>query len=152
MNMRGKLRSDDDGYAAFVGVMHNGYPLPSDGPVYQHLGRHKPSTVRPAHIHLIARAEGYEPLVTHVFPENDGHLLTDPVFGVRDDLVIPFTQVDKLIGNEPTAIIGPYWTAIFELRLSPNWLVSISNVRYFPRMVHRGEKPPMSFTTQYSVT
>lgn len=120
MNMRGKLRSDDDGYAAFVGVMPNGYPLPSDGPVYQHLGRHKPSTVRPAHIHLIASAEGYEPLVTHVFPENDGHLLTDPVFGVRDDLVIPFTKVDKLIGNEPTAIIGPYWTATFELRLSQN--------------------------------
>lgn len=74
----------------------------------------------PAHIHLIALTEVYEPLVTHEFPENDGLLLSDPVFGMRDDLMISFTKVNKLIGNEPTAIIVPYWTATFELRLSSN--------------------------------
>lgn len=117
-NMRARLRTDENGYAAFLGVMPNGYPLPPDGPCFEKLGKYKPSIMRPAHIHLIAEASGFERLVTHVFPANDEHLNTDPVFGVRRNLILSFEQISEPAGNEPETLMTPYWTATFNLSLA----------------------------------
>lgn len=117
-NMRACLKSDENGYAGFLGVMPNGYPLPPDGPCFEHLGRYKPSIMRPAHIHVIASKPGFERLVTHVFPAHDEHLTTDPVFGVRKELILKFDQVSEPAGAEPTGLSTPYWTATFDLILA----------------------------------
>jgi hydroxyquinol 1,2-dioxygenase len=42
---------------------------------------------RPAHVHFLIRAEGFETLITHVFREGDPYLESDAVFGVRSSLV-----------------------------------------------------------------
>jgi hydroxyquinol 1,2-dioxygenase len=63
------------------------YPIPIDGPVGDLLratGRHP---WRPAHLHFMIQAPGYETLVTHVFRKDDPYLDSDAVFGVRESLV-----------------------------------------------------------------
>ena len=48
--------------------------------------------MRPAHVHFLVEAPGYEPLVTHVFIEGDKYLDSDVVFGVKSDLI---SKVEK---------------------------------------------------------
>jgi len=42
---------------------------------------------RPAHVHFSITADGYRPLVTHVFDRASPWLHQDAVFGVRPSLV-----------------------------------------------------------------
>ena len=79
-----------DGRFAFTTVKPVEYTVPSDGPVGDILracGRHP---WRPSHLHFIAEAEAFRPLVTEVFPEGDPYLDQDTVFGVREDLVMRY--------------------------------------------------------------
>ncbi len=81
-----------DGRYAFTTVRPVEYTVPSDGPVGDILracGRHP---WRPSHLHFIAEAEGFRPLVTEVFPEDDPYLDQDTVFGVRDDLIMKYVS------------------------------------------------------------
>ena len=43
--------------------------------------------MRPAHLHFMIQAPGYETLITHVFRRDDQYLNADPVFGVRESLI-----------------------------------------------------------------
>src|SRR5438552_5928 len=84
---RGVLRSDAEGRFHFRTVVAEAYPIPTDGPVGEMLratGRHP---WRPAHLHFMISAPGYERLVTHVFRKGDPYLDSDAVFGVRESLV-----------------------------------------------------------------
>lgn len=84
---RGVLRSGADGSFAFTSIVPQAYPIPDDGPVGELLraaGRHP---WRPAHVHFMIDAPGYERLVTHVFRKDDPYLDSDAVFGVRNSLV-----------------------------------------------------------------
>ena len=92
MNMRGKFKTNANGYYAFSTVKPVSYPVPTDGPVGKMLngmGRHP---YRPAHIHFIVAAEGFDTITTHIFVEGDPYLDSDAVFGVKESLVIPFNQ------------------------------------------------------------
>jgi len=84
---RGILTSDADGGFHFKSIVAEPYPIPHDGPVgrmLQALGRHP---WRPAHLHFMITAPGYQRLVTHVFRHGDQYLDSDAVFGVRSSLV-----------------------------------------------------------------
>lgn len=90
MNMRGVFTTGADGRYAFTTVKPLPYSIPTDGPVGAMLvamGRH---AMRPAHIHYIVTAPGYETLVTHIFPEGDPYLDSDAVFGVKESLIVSF--------------------------------------------------------------
>lgn len=82
----------DDGRYAFTTVKPVSYTVPTDGPVGEILnatGRHP---WRPSHLHYIIKAAGFRSLVTEVFPDDDPYLDQDTVFGVRDDLVMHYTE------------------------------------------------------------
>jgi hydroxyquinol 1,2-dioxygenase len=86
-SLRARFTTDDQGRYAFWTVTPSPYPIPTDGPVGQMLeitGRHP---YRPAHVHFMLMAEGYETLVTQVFAEDDPYLDSDAVFGVKDSLI-----------------------------------------------------------------
>jgi hydroxyquinol 1,2-dioxygenase len=92
MRARGRLRTDKQGRLYFKTILPVAYPIPSDGPVGVMLaatGRHP---WRPAHIHFMIEAAGYEKLVTHVFRDGDKYLRSDTVFGVRSSLIAPYEQ------------------------------------------------------------
>lgn len=84
---RGILHADDEGRYYFDTIVAEPYPIPTDGPVGQLLKAAGRSPWRPAHLHFMIQAEGYETLITHVFRRGDPYLASDPVFGVRETLV-----------------------------------------------------------------
>lgn len=94
MNLRGTFRTGADGIFWFRSIVPASYPIPSDGPVGRMLEALKRHPMRPAHIHFIVSAPGYETLTTHIFVEGDPYLDSDAVFGVKDALVLPFRKHD----------------------------------------------------------
>ncbi|HEY1230625.1 MAG TPA: hydroxyquinol 1,2-dioxygenase, partial [Ramlibacter sp.] len=68
------------------------YPIPVDGPVGDLLHATRRHPWRPAHLHFMIQAPGYETLVTHVFRNGDPYLDSDAVFGVRSSLVADWVQ------------------------------------------------------------
>jgi hydroxyquinol 1,2-dioxygenase len=90
--MRGRFRTDQNGNFHFWSIKPAPYPIPHDGPVGDMLeaqGRHP---WRPAHVHFMISAPGYEQLVTHVFVAGDEYLDSDVVFGVKDSLIREFKR------------------------------------------------------------
>lgn len=89
-NLRGRFRSDENGAFFFRTIKPTSYPVPTDGPVgtiLNAMGRHP---MRPAHLHFIVSAPGYESVTTHLFVEGDPYLDSDVVFGVKNSLVVQF--------------------------------------------------------------
>lgn len=84
---RGVLKSNPDGSFNFKTVVAEAYPIPVDGTVGVLLNATKRHPWRPAHLHFMIKAPGYETLVTHVFRNGDKYLDSDAVFGVRQSLV-----------------------------------------------------------------
>ena len=89
---RGVLHSGPDGSFAFHSVLAESYPIPDDGPVGELLRATARHPWRPAHLHFMIVADGYERLVTHVFRSGDQYLDSDAVFGVRESLVADWTR------------------------------------------------------------
>ncbi|MGH1571115.1 intradiol ring-cleavage dioxygenase [Methylobacterium sp. P31] len=90
--LRARFRTDADGRIRFRSIMPAPYPIPDDGPVGDMLkatGRH---SNRPAHIHFMIAAEGYETLVTHLFAADSPYLDSDAVFGVKNSLIVDFPK------------------------------------------------------------
>ena len=85
--LRARMRTDADGRYYFWSVMPTSYPIPYDGPVGDMLKATKRHPYRPAHLHFMIAAEGYETLITHLFVEGDQYLDSDAVFGVKGSLV-----------------------------------------------------------------
>ena len=95
--LRARFHTDNQGRYAFWTVTPSPYPIPTDGPVGKMLeitGRHP---YRPAHVHFMLMAPGYETLVTQIFAEDDPYLDSDAVFGVKDSLVKEFIQDRKSV-------------------------------------------------------
>ena len=89
---RGELRSGPNGELFFRTVLPEAYPIPVDGPVGDLLAATKRHPWRPAHLHFMIKAKGYETLITHVFRSDDPYLDSDAVFGVRQSLIADWTQ------------------------------------------------------------
>ena len=89
---RGVLVADAEGRYHFRSILAMPYAIPHDGPVGDLLkaaGRHP---WRPAHLHFMIKAPGYETLITHVFRSDDAYLDSDAVFGVRQSLIADWKQ------------------------------------------------------------
>ena len=84
---RGILHSDAEGRFHFKTILAEAYPIPVDGPVGTMLNATKNHPWRPAHLHFMIEAPGYERLITHVFRDHDQYLDSDVVFGVRSTLI-----------------------------------------------------------------
>jgi len=87
VTMRARFAADPGGRFWLWSIVPSFYPIPDDGPVGDMLraqGRHP---YRPAHVHFMISAPGFETLITHVFVDGDKYLDSDVVFGVKDSLI-----------------------------------------------------------------
>ena len=109
---RGVLHSGPDGRFDFRTIVAEAYPIPVDGPVGDMLRATKRHPWRPAHLHFMISAPGYEKLVTHVFRSGDRYLDSDAVFGVRQSLVADWVlQADGVYSLDFDFVLNPLLAA-----------------------------------------
>ena len=71
-----------------------------------------------AHPFLIM-ADGYENLITHIFPEGDEYLDSDAVFGVKNSLVADFKRNDSASEAAKLGLGSPFYLVEFNFGLKP---------------------------------
>ena len=116
---RARFITDTDGRFFFRTILPCSYPIPTDGPVGEMILQTRRHPMRPAHVHFLVDAPGFEPLITHVFIDGDKYLDTDVVFGVKNELI---AKVEKR--TDPTAPDGkpaaaPWHLMAYDFRMKP---------------------------------
>lgn len=115
---RAVLQGDSEGSYHFKTIVPECYPIPHDGPVgkmLQALNRHP---WRPAHLHFMITAPGYERLVTHVFREGGEYLDSDAVFGVRSSLIADWVRHEAGTAPDGSQHLSPFYTLEFDFVLN----------------------------------
>ena len=95
------------------------YPVPTDGPTGELLKAAARHPMRPAHIHFMVNAKGYDRLVTHVFVKGDKYIDSDAVFGVRDSLISKFRMHKPGKAPDGTVLKTPYCTLHYDFVMRP---------------------------------
>ncbi len=119
MNLRGLFTADQEGRYRFRSVKPRHYSIPYDGPVGKllaALGRH-PN--RPAHLHVIVSAAGFEPVTTHIFVDDDPYLASDAVFGVKESLIGRFVRHDDASRAAALGLGNHFYSVDWDFRLQP---------------------------------
>jgi hydroxyquinol 1,2-dioxygenase len=117
--LRGTFRSRDDGTYCVRTIAPKGYTIPMDGTVGDLISRTEISEYRPAHVHFMVKADGFEPLITHLFEQGAPYLDTDVVFGTKQELVVPFERRAAGVTPAGVALDRPWLEARFDVVLQP---------------------------------
>lgn len=117
--LRGRFRTDANGYFHFWSITPHSYPIPDDGPVGAMIRATKRHPYRPAHVHFMISAEGHETLVTHIFAEGDPYLDSDAVFGVKDSLIQTFAAREPGMAPDGRAVTTAWRTLERDFGLKP---------------------------------
>jgi hydroxyquinol 1,2-dioxygenase len=118
-NGRGLFTADADGQFWFRTIVPSYYPIPTDGPVGELLDATRRHPYRPAHIHFIVSADGYQPLTTHIFVDGTPYIGSDAVFAVKKSLITDFKEVDDPELAARYRVSNPFRLADIQLVLSP---------------------------------
>ena len=116
-HLRGRFRTDGDGSYAFLAVRPVPYTLPTDGPVGRMIdatGRHP---WRPAHIHVVVRAPGYQTLTTHIFDAASAYIGEDAVFAVKPSLLRRFRERAADDPARPAGVERPWVSLALDIVL-----------------------------------
>ncbi len=117
--LRGRFTSRDDGTYCVRTITPKGYSIPMDGTVGELISRTDISHFRPAHVHFLLTAPGYEPLITHVFQQGAEYLDSDVVFGTKEQLVVPFVRRDPGQTPDGRQTDGPWSEVRYDFVLQP---------------------------------
>lgn len=118
-SLRARFAPDENGRFYFRTILPCSYPIPTDGPVGRLLNATKRHPMRPAHVHFLVDAPGYEPLITHVFIEGDKYLASDAVFGVKSDLICKIERRTDPKLPDGTPIDQPWHLMHYEFQMRP---------------------------------
>lgn len=118
-NLRGVFRTGTDGRYWFRGVKPRFYPIPDDGPVGKLLGALGRHPYRPAHLHYILEAQGFEALVTHIFDPDDPYINSDAVFGVKQSLMAKFDWITDPERIKAEGMTAPFFLVEHDFVLAP---------------------------------
>jgi hydroxyquinol 1,2-dioxygenase len=118
-NGRGLFTAEAGGQFWFRTIVPSYYPIPTDGPVGELLDATRRHPYRPAHIHFIVSADGYQSLTTHIFVDGTPYIDSDAVFAVKKSLITDFKEVDDPELAARYRVSNPFRLADIQLRLSP---------------------------------
>ncbi|MCW2742739.1 MAG: catechol 1,2-dioxygenase [Blastococcus sp.] len=117
--LRAKYTTREDGSYCIRTIAPRGYTIPMDGPVGELIARTAISHFRPAHVHFLINVPGFEPLITHLFPEGAEYLDSDVVFGTKQELVVSFEPRQPGPTPEGGSIDQPWLEARYDFVLQP---------------------------------
>ncbi|ABD88738.1 intradiol ring-cleavage dioxygenase [Rhodopseudomonas palustris] len=118
-SLRARFTTDAGGRLFFRTILPCSYPIPIDGPVGELILATRRHPMRPAHVHFLLDAKGYEPLVTHVFIEGDKYLESDVVFGVKQELISTIELRTDATMPDGLPAPGPWHLMTYDFRLKP---------------------------------
>ena len=117
--LRGRVKANAEGEYSFKSYKPKFYSVPDDGPVGNLLratGNHK---MRPAHMHAVVSAPGYQQVITHVFVEGDPYLDEDAVYAVKDSLIAKYHKVNSPEEAKKLSMSNPFLKLEWDFRLAP---------------------------------
>lgn len=117
--LRGRIKAGADGRYSFRTYKPTFYGVPTDGPVgvvLEKMGRHP---MRPAHLHLIVTAPGYQQVISHVFVKGDPYIESDTVFAVKPSLIGEFRKVDAPDEAKKLGFPNPFLRLDWDIKLAP---------------------------------
>ena len=115
--LRGRVKANAKGEYAFASYKPKFYSIPIDGPVGDLIRATTNNHMRPAHMHAIVSAPGYQQVITHVFVEGDPHLDSDAVYAVKNSLIAKYRKNDAAEAKK-LGMPNPF-LADWDFRLSP---------------------------------
>ena len=118
--LRGRVKANANGEYAFASYKPKFYSVPVDGPVGDLIRATGNHHMRPAHMHAIVSAPGYQQVITHVFVEGDPYLDGDAVFAVKDSLIGRYTKVNDAAQAKKLGMPNPFLKLEWDFRLSPD--------------------------------
>lgn len=118
--LRGRVKANARGEYAFKSYKPKFYSVPVDGPVGELIRATGNHHMRPAHMHAIVSAPGYEQVITHVFVEGDPYLDGDAVFAVKDALVGRYVKVDDAAEAKRLGMPNPFLRLTWDFKLAPD--------------------------------
>ena len=117
--LRGRVKANTEGRYAFKTFKPVFYGVPTDGPVGDLLRAMSRHPMRPAHMHAIVAAPGYQQVITHVFVEGDPYIDSDAVFAVKDSLIGKYNKVDSPEEAKKLGMPSPFLRLDWDFHLSP---------------------------------
>jgi hydroxyquinol 1,2-dioxygenase len=117
--LRGRVKANAKGEFAFKSYKPKFYSVPDDGPVGELLratGNHK---MRPAHMHAVVSAPGYQQVITHVFVDGDPYLDDDAVYAVKNSLVGKYKKVNNAAEAKKLGMSNPFLKLEWDFHLAP---------------------------------
>jgi hydroxyquinol 1,2-dioxygenase len=118
--LRGRVKANARGEYAFASYKPKFYSIPVDGPVGELVRATSNNHMRPAHMHAIVSAPGYQQVITHVFVEGDPYLDGDAVFAVKNSLIGKYKKVNDAAEAKKLGLSNPFVKLTWEFRLSPD--------------------------------
>ena len=118
--LRGRVKANAKGEYAFKSYKPKFYSVPIDGPVGDLIRATGNHHMRPAHMHAIVSAPGYQQVITHVFVEGDPYLDGDAVFAVKDALIGRYVKVDDAAEAKRLGMPNPFLKLTWDFKLAPD--------------------------------
>ncbi len=116
--LRGVYHSGPDGRYAVKTIAPLGYAIPMDGPVGELIHKTDISYFRPAHIHFMLSAPGYQKVITHLFKRGTEYLENDVVFGVKQELIADFVRHGPGVAPTGERCDTDFWTIDYDFVLA----------------------------------
>ena len=92
--------------------------IPTDGLVGRLLAAQGRHPFRPAHLHALARKQGFKTLISQIYSADDPRLDDDVQFGVTDALIGHYRRHDEPHPDDDT-VEAPWFTLEHRLTLEP---------------------------------
>ncbi|HZU62130.1 MAG TPA: hypothetical protein VFF98_00490 [Novosphingobium sp.] len=116
-NLRGRLRTDEEGRYALQTIMPPPYEIPKNGPtgrVLAALGRH---FFRPAHLHVKLRHANLGEMTSQLYFHGDPYLESDVANAVRDDLIVDLVRHASQQALADRKLDQPFFEASYDFVL-----------------------------------
>jgi len=117
--LRGRVKANEKGEYAFASYKPRFYSIPIDGPVGDMIRATTNYHMRPAHMHAIVAAPGYQQVITHVFVEGDPHLDGDAVYAVKNSLIGKYKKANDAAQAKKLGMPNPFLKLERDFKLAP---------------------------------